>query len=131
MSLSTLELIRIVASVLDTDRAYEKFVEELMNHRFQIPQVGPGPVFDGSSSQKGPSVYYGWEGIDSEFCVMLIHYSIEHMKGKTLVLSSFKKPIVSVIYSRVYDVYGSACQSIKLPFIPCIKGLGTVLRKRK
>lgn len=131
MSLSTLELVRVVALVLDKDRSYEKFVDELMAHRFQIPDVSSGPVFDGSGNQRGQSVYYGWEGVDSEFCIMLIHYSVEHMKGKTLVLSSFKKSVVSVIYSRVYDVYGSACQSIKLPFIPCIKGLGTVLRKRK
>ncbi len=110
-SLSSLELIRMISKEVG-DR-YEPFVAELMKNGMQLP-----------------SIYRDWQGIDSEFCVVLIHYSMEHTKDRTLMLPSFSKGEVSAVYRRVHGVYSAACQSIKLPFVPCIKGLATVLMKQ-
>jgi len=76
-----------------------------------------------------PVIYKGWKDIDSELCVVLIHYSVEHVRGRTVLLPSFGKSIVGRVLAQIYAHYTAVCQSTGLPFVPCIKGLATVLRK--
>jgi hypothetical protein len=125
LSLSTLELIRIVDSVFSSlsvssvkgeEKAYETFVEELMS---------PG------NKMLIPNIYNRWEGIDSQFCVVLIHYAMEYTKGRMVSLPSFKKQTIVPVLIRVYNHYSGVCQSARFPFVPCIKGLATILSKGK
>jgi len=120
LSLSTVEMVRLIVTALgaapgtSSRPVYEVFVDELMENKFLVPNV-----------------YKGWKEIDSIFCVVLLHYAVENVRGRTVALRSFPKEVVVKVLTQVYARYMAVCQSIGLPFVPCMKGLATVLQKGK
>ena len=117
-ALTTLELVRLIAAHTDGNNDtthYQKFITEAVKCGFIA-----GDEFD------------GWKGIDSKLCVILIHLSIEHVKNRnTFELPSFTKKVVSNVYSMIYTEYEKACQEMRWTFVPCIKGLSTLIKRKK
>lgn len=111
VKLSTLELLRAVASIIPE---YQQFVAEAARCDFIAGEE-----------------YAGWNGIDSKLCVILIHLAVEHSKGNTFLLPSFTKKTVSAVYALLYLEYEKACRDAGLSFAPCIKGLSTILKRRR
>lgn len=116
MRLSTLEIMRVVFSVVGpvgkSSAGYQKFVSEVM---------GCGLIVGDE--------YAGWSGIDSKLCVVLIHLAVEHSKEDTFELPSFTKKVVSRVYALIYLEYEKACRGMGLSFVPCMKGLSTILKR--
>jgi hypothetical protein len=120
MTLSTLALIKSIDSVLaskgfeDSVGACNTFVEEVMSGDVQVP-----------------GILNGWCGMDSRFCPTLVFISVDHVKGKTADIPSFKKAVVSAVLNEIYALYSKACGEQKFRFVPCVRGLVTILKNRK
>ena len=120
MSLSTLELLKVVDAILvskgyaDSLEACNTFVEEVMKCGIQVP-----------------SIFSGWCGMDSRFCAAVVCISISYTKGTLVELPSFKKTVVSAVLLSVYTQYAKECGRLGLSFVPCVKGLTTILKRRK
>jgi hypothetical protein len=109
VNLGILELLRIVAGVVPD---YQQFVSEAARCDFIAGEE-----------------YAGWNGIDCKLCVILIHLAVEHSKSNTYYLPSFTKKSVSTVYTALYLEYEKACRNVGLPFVPCTKGLSTILKR--
>ena len=120
MSLSTYELVKIVDSVLaskgysDSCKMCSTFVDEVMNSGIQVPDI-----------------FKGWNGMNSRFCAVVVCISNEHVRGNTPVLPSFKKDVVGAVLTEVHAQYAKACKSSGFSFVPCTKGLLTILKRKR
>lgn len=105
--LSTLSLITLIASVTPN---YKSIMNAVCRYEFCAS-----------------SVLEGWNGIDSIPCVTLIHLS----EKKTHIPRGIDRKTMVAIYQLVWDTYSKVCTESGLPFVPCMKGLTTLLLKRR
>ena len=106
--LSTLSIVTLIAS---TSSQYKRVVDAISQYEFFASYA-----------------LDGWNGIDSIPCVVLIHLAHKHMIRKdTYVPKMIDKKTMTLVYQAIWDVYTRACNESNLPFVPCIKGLTTIL----
>jgi hypothetical protein len=109
IDLSTLQIVEIIASVVDD---YQLFINEAVDCGFR-----PGSIFK------------GWQGIASKFPVIMIYLATEHNKGETFKPRSFTKKTAGEVYQKIYEHYTLVCRKAGLRFVPGWKGLETTIKK--
>jgi hypothetical protein len=77
-------------------------------------------------------IFNEWQGMDSKLSVILIHLSHQYTQdNKVECFRSCDKRTIMLIYQEVYEIYKGACQNARIPFVPNINGLKTILERRK
>jgi hypothetical protein len=100
-------------SLLSLIEQYEVFMNDLIKYSMVVGNV-----------------FKDWMGIDCKLCVVLIHLSYQHKtKGDTYVPSGITKKEAIKVCEAIWIIYESVCREAGLKFVPCVKGLSTILSR--
>jgi hypothetical protein len=113
---STLSLLILINSHMKNSPNFKQLIEEICDYPLIMH-----PIFE------------GWQGMDSKLSVVLVHLAFQHTHDETRThyFQSCNQRMIKEIYAEVYAFYVNACQNIRIPFVPNINGLKTILENRK
>lgn len=83
-----------------------------------------------------PSIFKNWNKIESSVPLLLIFLANEHKEGKktcfglSLIPEKIEKTLMETIYALILSEYKTCCENSGLNFVPNLKGLETILRKK-